>query len=132
MALFNLYSLGWGFSWLRFFSPYNYAWQALVKIELSGRGFDCNSGSGLRVLGLIPDLLPQGGNFNQVRAMMNNLGQYSTNRQCVASGNAVVDMYTTGLSFGAVVGILFGYFVLFLSVTYWVVYRSSKRRGPSL
>jgi len=27
MALFNLYSLGWGFSWLRFFSPYNYAWQ---------------------------------------------------------------------------------------------------------
>jgi hypothetical protein len=27
MAMFNLYSLGWGFSWLRFFSPFNYAWQ---------------------------------------------------------------------------------------------------------
>lgn len=27
MALFNLYSLGWGFSWLRYFSPFNYAWQ---------------------------------------------------------------------------------------------------------
>jgi hypothetical protein len=27
MAMFNLYTLGWGFSWLRFFSPFNYAWQ---------------------------------------------------------------------------------------------------------
>lgn len=30
MAMFNLYSLGWGFSWLRFFSPFNYAWQVGV------------------------------------------------------------------------------------------------------
>jgi hypothetical protein len=28
--------------------------QALIQIELSGRGFDCNTSSGLRVLGLIP------------------------------------------------------------------------------
>jgi hypothetical protein len=39
MAMFNLYSLGWGFSWLRFFSPFNYAWQV-------------GSGLGFRVLGL--------------------------------------------------------------------------------
>jgi hypothetical protein len=28
-----------------------------VQIELNGRGFDCNSSSGLRVLGLIPGAL---------------------------------------------------------------------------
>jgi hypothetical protein len=27
MALFNLYSLGWGWSWLRYLSPFNFAWQ---------------------------------------------------------------------------------------------------------
>jgi len=78
------------------------------------------------------DLLPQGGQFNQVRTMINGLGRFSTNNQCVASGDAVVDMYTTGLSFGETVGILLGYFMLFIAATYWVVYRSSKRRGPSL
>jgi hypothetical protein len=50
----------------------------------------------------------------------------------VASGDAIVEMYTTGLSFGAVVGILLGYFALFMSVTYFVVYRSSKKRGSTL
>jgi preprotein translocase subunit YajC len=50
----------------------------------------------------------------------------------VASGDAIVEMYTSGLSFGAVVGILLGYFVLFMSVTYFVVYRSSKKRGSTL
>jgi hypothetical protein len=54
MALFQGYSLGWGFSWLRFTSPFNFAWQALVKIEFSGRGFDCNGGSGLRAINIFP------------------------------------------------------------------------------
>lgn len=135
MAMFNLYSLGWGFSWLRFFSPFNYAWQALIQIELSGRGFDCNTSSGLRVLGLIPDLLPKSASFNQVRTLITDLGRFSTpsqRGQCVASGDAIVEMYTDGLTFAQVVGILLAYFVLFMSVTYWVVLRSGKRHGPSL
>lgn len=78
------------------------------------------------------DLLPQGPNFSMVRTSLANLAGISTNRQCVASGNAVINMYTSGLSFGAVVGILLGYFVLFMGVTYAVVWRSSKRRGPTL
>lgn len=81
------------------------------------------------------DLLPKGESFRQVRDLINNLGQWSTTSkrgQCVASGDAVVEMYTSGLSFGAVVGILLGYFCLFMSVTYIVVWRSSKKHGPSL
>lgn len=35
MAMFNLYSLGWGFSWLRFFSPFNYAWQVRAPCSYS-------------------------------------------------------------------------------------------------
>lgn len=54
MCLFDQYSLGWGFSWLRFFSPCSFAWQALIQVEFSGRGFDCNQGSGLEAIGLIP------------------------------------------------------------------------------
>jgi hypothetical protein len=78
------------------------------------------------------DLMPQTSNTAMVRNSLNNLAGLSTNRQCVASGNAVVDMYTTGLTFGDTVGILLGYFVLFMGVTYYVVWKSSKRRGPTL
>mgnify|MGYP001810804029 FL=1 len=85
---------------------------------------------------LLPsDLLPQGRAFNQVRGLISNLGRASTPSKpghCVASGDAIVEMYTSGLSFGAVVGILLGYFALFMSVTYFVVYRSSKKRGSTL
>jgi hypothetical protein len=28
-------------------------WQALLQLELSGRGFDCSKGAGLRALGLV-------------------------------------------------------------------------------
>lgn len=63
--------------------------------------------------------------------MISNLGRFS-NGKCVASGDAVVAMYTSGLSFGDVVGILLAYFILFLTVTYYVVWRSSKRRGSTL
>lgn len=53
MSVFDTYTLGWGFSWLRFFSPCNFAWQALVQVEFGGRGFDCNNGgSGLEAIGL--------------------------------------------------------------------------------
>lgn len=54
MSLFDQYSLGWGWSWLRFVSPCSFAWQGLVYIEFNGRGFDCNSGSGTEAVGLIP------------------------------------------------------------------------------
>lgn len=67
--------------------------------------------------------------------MITDLGRFSTpsrRGECVASGDAIVEMYTDGLSFGSVVGILLAYFILFMSVTYFVVWRSSKRHGPSL
>jgi hypothetical protein len=92
----------------------------------------------LYVLYLLPsaaDLLPQGPSFRTVRDLISNLGQWSAppkRGQCVASGDAIVEIYTTGLSFGATVGILIGYFALFMSVTYFVVYRSSKKRGSTL
>lgn len=79
--------------------------------------------------------MPQDSSFNTVRNLISNLGRFSTPAkpgQCVASGDAIVEMYTSGLSFGEIVGILFAYFFLFMSVTYFVVYRSSKRHGPSL
>jgi ABC-type multidrug transport system permease subunit len=47
------YSLGWGMSWMRYISPAGFAWQALLQLELSGRGFDCSKGAGLRALGLV-------------------------------------------------------------------------------
>lgn len=81
---------------------------------------------------LSTDLLPSGAQFNQVRTLISNLGRFSTNNQCVASGDAVVDMYTSGLSNGKVVGILLGYFFLFMTVTYLVVLKSSRKSGPSL
>lgn len=34
MALFNLYSLGWGWSWLRYLSPFNFAWQVRPAADL--------------------------------------------------------------------------------------------------
>lgn len=54
MASFDEYTLGWGFSWLRFVSPCSFAWQALINIEFSGRGFDCNNGAGTEAVGLYP------------------------------------------------------------------------------
>lgn len=58
---------------------------------------------------------------------MDNLGRFSGGR-CVASGDAIVHMFTMGLSFGEIVAILIGYFLLFLGVTYLVVARSSKKQ----
>lgn len=81
------------------------------------------------------DLLPKSASFNQVRTLITDLGRFSTpsqRGQCVASGDAIVEMYTDGLTFAQVVGILLAYFVLFMSVTYYVVWRSGKRHGPSL
>lgn len=37
-----------------FLSPGAFAWQALVQLELGGRGFDCSAGSGLRAIGIVP------------------------------------------------------------------------------
>eukprot|EP00775_Hariotina_reticulata_P011714 gene11714-11859_t len=128
MALFQGYSLGWGFSWLRFTSPFNFAWQALVKIEFSGRGFDCNGGSGLRAINVFPELLPTTGNFKVIKSSLNNLGPRSTNGQCVASGDAIVAMYTSDLTIGEIVAILGGYFLLLMTLTYFVVWRSSKTK----
>jgi hypothetical protein len=54
MSLFDSYSLGWGWSWLRFLSPCSFAWQGLVWVEFNGRGFDCNSNAGTEAVGLIP------------------------------------------------------------------------------
>jgi hypothetical protein len=54
MSLFDQHSLGWGWSWLHFFSPCSFAWQGLVYIEFNGRGFDGNLGAGTEAIGLIP------------------------------------------------------------------------------
>jgi hypothetical protein len=54
MSLFDQYSLGWGWSWLRFVSPCSFAWQGLIYTEFNGRGFDCNTSSGTEAIGLIP------------------------------------------------------------------------------
>ena len=51
---FEAYTLGWGMSWLRFFSPINWAWQGSLGVELGGRYFDCAAGSGLPALGIMP------------------------------------------------------------------------------
>jgi hypothetical protein len=44
----------------------------------------------------------------------------------VASGNAIVEMYTMGLRYWPIVGILIGFYVLFLVATYLVVKRSAR------
>lgn len=126
MSLFDQYSLGWGWSWLRFVSPCSFAWQGLVYIEFNGRGFDCNSGSGTEAVGLIPALIPRTSSFNLLRTNLDNLGRISTGGQCVASGNAIVEMYTMGLGYWPIVGILIGFYVLFLAATYVVVKRSAR------
>ncbi|KAF6258116.1 hypothetical protein COO60DRAFT_1520342 [Scenedesmus sp. NREL 46B-D3] len=126
MSLFDQYSLGWGWSWLRFLSPNSFAWQGLVFIEFNGRGFDCNSGSGTEAVGLIPALIPQTSAFDVLRNNLGNLGRLSTGGRCVASGDAIVEMYTMGLDYWPIVGILIGFYVLFLLATYLVVKRSAR------
>lgn len=44
----------------------------------------------------------------------------------MVSGNAIVGMYTTGLPYWPIVGILIGFYVLFLAATYLVVKRSAR------
>eukprot|EP00882_Tetradesmus_deserticola_P008255 GHRQ01008705.1.p1 GENE.GHRQ01008705.1~~GHRQ01008705.1.p1 ORF type:complete len:649 (+),score=233.14 GHRQ01008705.1:624-2570(+) len=126
MAQFDQYSLGWGWSWLRFVSPCSFAWQGLVYIEFQGRGFDCNSGSGTAAVGLIPALIPRTSAFDLLRNNLDNLGRLSTDGRCVASGNAIVEMYTMGLGYWQIVGILIGFYVLFLVAAYLVVKRSAR------
>jgi hypothetical protein len=74
------------------------------------------------------ELLPNDAAFNTVRNNINSLGRISRGGQCIASGNEIVSMYTQGLSVAATVGILIGYYVLFLAATFWVVARSAKRK----
>lgn len=58
---------------------------------------------------------------------LDDLGRFSGGH-CVASGDAIVSMYTMGLTYSQIVGILVGYFILFLGITYLVVARSSKKQ----
>ncbi|KAF8072475.1 abcG12 [Scenedesmus sp. PABB004] len=129
MARYETYSLGWGFSWLRFASPCSFAWQALVDIEFTGRGFDCNAGSGAQAVGLIPSLLPDDPAYALIRSNINSLGRISRGGRCVASGDAIVAMYTQGIPYAGVVGVLLGYYVLFLAATYAVVARSARAKS---
>jgi hypothetical protein len=71
-------------------------------------------------------LIPSTSSFNVLRTNLNNLGRLSTGGQCVASGNAIVEMYTMGLGYWPIVGILIGFYVLFLIATYLVVKRSAR------
>jgi hypothetical protein len=71
-------------------------------------------------------LIPQTASFNILRNNLNSLGRLSTGGQCVASGNAIVEMYTMGLGYWPIVGILIGFYMLFLVATYLVVKRSAR------
>ena len=71
-------------------------------------------------------LIPRTSSFNLLRTNLDNLGRISTGGQCVASGNAIVEMYTMGLGYWPIVGILIGFYVLFLAATYLVVKRSAR------
>lgn len=71
-------------------------------------------------------LIPRTSSFNVLRTNLDNLGRVSTGGQCVASGNAIVEMYTMGLGYWPIVGILIGFYVLFLAATYLVVKRSAR------
>lgn len=59
---------------------------------------------------------------------LDNLSSFSTNNECIASGDAVVDMYCAGLTFAQIVGILIGYLVLFMVITYLVVRKSAQKQ----
>lgn len=50
------YQLGWGVTWMRYLSPAGFAWQALLQLEMAGRGFDCSKDVGLRSIGLVPGM----------------------------------------------------------------------------
>ncbi|KAF6257910.1 hypothetical protein COO60DRAFT_1701618 [Scenedesmus sp. NREL 46B-D3] len=117
------YSLGWGMSWLRYLSPSGFAWQALLQLELAGRGFDCSKGAGLRALGLVEDLIPDAGSLRLIKQGLSRLGP-----NCIASGDAVIAMNMQPLPYVASVFILLGYFALLLGLTYFGIWRISKRK----
>jgi hypothetical protein len=74
------------------------------------------------------ELLPTTGNFKVIKSSLNNLGPRSNNGQCVASGDAIVAMYTSDLTLGEIIAILAGYLLLLMALTYFVVWRSSKTK----
>ncbi|WIA13694.1 hypothetical protein OEZ85_007251 [Tetradesmus obliquus] len=123
MQPFQNYRLGWGISWMRYISPAGFAWQALMQLELGGRAFDCSKGAGLRALGLVEDLVPDTGSLRLLKQGLSRLGP-----TCIASGDAVIAMNMTPLPYAASIFILLGYFVLLLGLTYWGIWRISKRK----
>lgn len=88
----------------------------------------CPCACNLRPRRVPAELLPQTPRLRVITQSLSNLGPRSTGGQCVASGDAIVDMYTTGLSVASTVGILVGYFVVLMTATYVVVWRSSKTK----
>lgn len=123
MQPFQNYRLGWGISWMRYISPAGFAWQALMQLELGGRAFDCSKGAGLRALGLVEDLVPDTGSLRLLKQGLSRLGP-----TCIASGDAVIAMNMTPLPYAASIFVLLGYFVLLLGLTYWGIWRISKRK----
>lgn len=60
--------------------------------------------------------------MRMVKHQVDNLGD-----GCIASGNAVLAMYTQHLSFGAIFMLLLGYYSLTLIITYLVALRKAKK-----
>eukprot|EP00878_Enallax_costatus_P008135 GHUV01008507.1.p1 GENE.GHUV01008507.1~~GHUV01008507.1.p1 ORF type:complete len:595 (+),score=137.00 GHUV01008507.1:227-2011(+) len=121
--LYSNYTLGWGLSWLRYLSAVSWAWQGVVTVELKDRYFDCSHGSGVSALGIFPELLPTSSVLlRQIKQQIDNLGD-----GCIASGNAVVSMYTQELPYGATFSMLLGYYSVTLVITYLIAVRKAKK-----
>lgn len=57
-----------------------------------------------------------------VKEQVDNLGD-----GCIASGNAVLAMYTQQLQYGAIFGLLLAYYILMLIMTYLAALGKAKK-----
>jgi hypothetical protein len=67
--------------------------------------------------------VPNTGSLRLIKQGLNRLGP-----NCIASGDAVIDMNMQPLPYVASIFILLGYFVLLLGFTYFGIWRISKRK----
>jgi hypothetical protein len=70
------------------------------------------------------DLIPDTGALRIIKQGLSRLGP-----NCVASGDAVIAMNMQPVPYVASVFILFGYFTLLLGLTYFGIWRISKRKS---
>jgi hypothetical protein len=69
------------------------------------------------------DLIPDTGGLRIIKQGLSRLGP-----NCIASGDAVIAMNMQPVPYAASVFILLGYFALLLGLTYFGIWRISKRK----